>query len=138
MFRQVGCHGEGVLGCEGCQPNIIRVAPLHNVIRVARLDPLSLQAEFIRRAENSAAPAIEHMGVDHGRADIAVAEKLLNGANVVSVFHEMCRERMPKGVAARGFGDSRLEAGVSEGPLQHGLVKVMTPDCACLSIGVVA
>jgi hypothetical protein len=40
------------------------------------------------------------MGVDHGRTDAPMTEKLLNRPNVVAIFKEMRSECMPEGVTA--------------------------------------
>ena len=39
-----------------------------------------------------------YVSVDHRRADIAVSEQGLDGANVMAVFEEMCCERMTERV----------------------------------------
>jgi len=40
-------------------------------------------------ADAQAAGPLEDVGVDHGRRDVAVAEKLLHGPDVVSVFQQV-------------------------------------------------
>ena len=50
----------------------------------------------IRRALHSQRPAIQHVGVHHGRADILVTEQLLNGAYVVAVLQEMRGKTVPQ------------------------------------------
>lgn len=52
------------------------------------------------------AAAVEHVGVDHRGPDATVAQKLLDGANVVAPDEEVRGEGVPKGMAARGFGDA--------------------------------
>ena len=49
------------------------------------------------------AAAIEDVGVDHGRAHIAMAEQLLDGADVVAVFQHVGSEGMPHGVGVTGL-----------------------------------
>lgn len=46
------------------------------------------------------------MGIDHRRAQIPVAEELLDRADVVAILHQMGRERVPERMAARRFGDA--------------------------------
>jgi hypothetical protein len=46
-----------------------------------------------------------------------VSEKLLDRADVVTVFQEMRRERVTQGVARRSLDDASLEDGLSDGPL---------------------
>src|ERR1051325_802407 len=50
--------------------------------------------DFIARAADGAAAAIEHVAVDHRRAHIGVSEKLLHGANVVAVLNQSGGEGM--------------------------------------------
>jgi hypothetical protein len=40
------------------------------------------------------------MGVDHGRTDVPMTEKLLNRPDIVTIFKEMRGECMPEGVTA--------------------------------------
>ena len=56
--------------------------------------------------------AVEDVGVDHGGADIAVAEQLLHGANIGPVLEQVSGEGVAEGVAAGPLG----EAGLADGP----------------------
>jgi len=51
-------------------------------------------------------PAVEHVGVDHRGADIAVAEQLLYGADVGPVLEQMGGEGMAEGVAGGTLGEA--------------------------------
>jgi len=44
----------------------------------------SFELSSIERASNAERTAIEHVGVDHCRRDVAVAEEFLNRANVIA------------------------------------------------------
>ena len=58
-----------------------------------------LRAEHaVGRAADSGRAPVEDVGVDHRRGDIAVAQEFLNGADVVPVFEQVGRERVPEGV----------------------------------------
>ena len=46
------------------------------------------------------------MRVDHCRANVAVAQQFLDGADVVAVFEEVGCERMTEGMAAGVLDDS--------------------------------
>ena len=48
----------------------------------------------VKGTDHRPAPAIQHVRVDHRRADVAVAQELLDGADVVAGLQEMCRKRM--------------------------------------------
>jgi hypothetical protein len=76
------------------------------------------------------------MGVDHGRCDVAVAEQLLHGPDVVAVLQEVCGERVPESVAGRALRDPGRADRVMDRALDHGLVQVMAPALAGLAIDV--
>ena len=63
------------------------------------------------------------MGVDHGGRDVAVAEELLDGADVVAGFEEVGREAVAEGVAGRRFGEARRADRLVEGALEDGFVE---------------
>ena len=79
----------------------------------------------VQRTHDAAAPAIEDMGVDHRRADILVAEQLLDGANVIARLQEMCGERVAECVRGGGLVDTGISDGLCNGPLDGLLVDVM-------------
>jgi len=76
--------------------------------------------------------AIQHVGVDHRRRDIAVAEQFLHRADVRAGFEQVGGEAVPQRVATDGFRDVRLACGISYGPLQSSFVDVVPP---CFSRG---
>ena len=45
--------------------------------------------ERVQRTHDAQGAFVEHMGVDHGRADIGVAEQLLYGANVLPALQQV-------------------------------------------------
>ena len=47
---------------------------------------ITWKAKFIDRAADRAAATIEYMGVNHRRLQIAVAQQLLNGADIVAIL----------------------------------------------------
>jgi hypothetical protein len=76
------------------------------------------------------------MGVDHGRADIGMPQEFLNRADVVSVFKEVSRKRVPKRMRGRRLGDARPADGLFDGPLDHGFVEVVPLPLARLTVQV--
>ena len=78
--------------------------------------------------------AIEDVRVDHGRADVAVAEQLLDRADVVTVLEQMGRERVPESVASGGLRDPRAQDGFPHRALQDRLVQVMPPPLPGLGV----
>ncbi len=48
-----------------------------------------MEAIKIGRAAHAAAALIQHMRVNHRRSNITVAEKFLNGADVISGFDQV-------------------------------------------------
>jgi len=53
----------------------------------------------VQGAPHPSATLVEDMGVDHGGADIFVAEELLDGTKVVAVLQQVGRERVAQRVA---------------------------------------
>ena len=61
-------------------------------------------------------------------------QQLLNGANVISVFKQMGRKRMPKGMTTNMFNDSRLQNGFSHSTCLPALSARMVYS-ACIKFG---
>src|SRR6266571_774538 len=86
-------------------------------------------SQAIGRALNRPSAPVQDVRVDHRRADVAVAEELLDGADVVAGPDELGGERMPKHVRRGGLGDSRPPGGLRDRLLDHGLMQmVAVPD----------
>ena len=59
------------------------------------------RADIRQRIDRTADPCpthLEHMGIDHGRCDVAVSEQLLNGSDVVARLQQGGRKGMPQRV----------------------------------------
>ena len=84
----------------------------------------------VERTPHALPALVQHMRVDHGRADVRMPEEFLDRPDIVSRFEQVSRERMPQGMAARRLRDSRASNGVLHRPLHHGLVKMMPPVSA--------
>ena len=65
------------------------------------------------------------MGVDHRRPHIRVPEELLDRPDVASIVQEVCRERVPKGVATCRFGNAGSPNSILYSPLDCRFMKVM-------------
>lgn len=65
------------------------------------------------------------MGVDHGRLHVAMAQELLDRADVMTGFEKMGRERVTERVARGSLGEALFDNGVSYGSLHQGFVDVM-------------
>ena len=64
-------------------------------------------------ADTSTAP-VEDVGVDHGGGDVAVAEELLDGSDVVAALEEVGREGMAKRVAGRPLRQTGAQQGLRD------------------------
>jgi hypothetical protein len=73
---------------------------------------------LIEGAADREAAAIEDVGVDHRGFDIAMAEEVLDRANIVAVFQKMSGEGMAERVAGHAFGDVGAAAGEANGFLE--------------------
>ena len=67
-----------------------------------RIDEL----QAVERARHPQAAPVQDVRVDHRRADVAVAQQLLDGSDVVAVFEEVGCEGMTEGMAAGVLDDS--------------------------------
>ena len=85
---------------------------------------------LVEGAADAEGAAVEDVGVDHGGGDVAVAEELLDSANVVAGLEEVGGEGVAEGVAAGRLGDFGGLAGRVEGTLEHGFVQVVAPQLA--------
>jgi len=74
--------------------------------------------------------------VDHGRADVLVAQELLDRADVVTALQQVRRERMAQGVGARHFGDPSSANRRAHGALDDSFVQMVTAALAGLAIDV--
>ena len=79
----------------------------------------------VEGAADGAGAASEDVGVDHGGADIGVAEEFLDGADVVAVFEQVGGEGVPEGVAVDALGDFGAAGGFGDGFLEGVLVAVV-------------
>jgi hypothetical protein len=69
--------------------------------------------------------AVEDVGVDHGGGDVAVAEELLDGADVVASLEEVGGKGVAEGVAANALGELGGDGGLANGALEDGFVEVV-------------
>ena len=76
-------------------------------------------------ALDASAAAVQDVGVDHGGADVVVAQELLDGADVVARLEQVGGERVAKGVARDVLGQSGVHGGAVDCALKHGLVGVV-------------
>jgi hypothetical protein len=58
-----------------------------------------------QRAAYPTGAVAQHVGVDHGRGNVAVAQQFLHGADVVSALEEVAGEGVPEAVAGDSFVD---------------------------------
>jgi len=76
------------------------------------------------------ATTLQHVGVDHGRLDVLVAQQLLDGADVVMVFQQMGGEGVPEGVAGHALFQAGGTCRLADGALQAAFVEVMAARLA--------
>ena len=69
-------------------------------------------------AADGEGPLVQNMGVDHGRADILVAQEFLDCADIVSCLEEMGREAVAERVASGRLDDPRPADGAANDLLQ--------------------
>jgi hypothetical protein len=69
----------------------------------------------VRGASDRAWAAVQDVSVDHGGADVVVAQELLDRPDVVTIFQQVGSERVAKCVAAYTFGFRRGRRGPHRG-----------------------
>jgi hypothetical protein len=71
------------------------------------------------RTANALTAAIQNVRVNHGRTNVAVPQKFLNGSNVIAIREQMGSKRMPECMAGYPFGQSCLPHCQSHGSLNQ-------------------
>jgi hypothetical protein len=82
--------------------------------------------DSIGGTSDSGRPSIEDVRVDHRGSYVAMPEKRLNRANVMSVLEKMRSEGMSERMACHAFRDPGRESRNSYRSLQDRLVEMMT------------
>ena len=70
---------------------------------LAQLTAAPSSSQQVGGAAHAAWASVDHMLVDHRGAHVLVAQKLLDGANVLPPFQQMGGKEMADGVAARSL-----------------------------------
>jgi hypothetical protein len=96
------------------------------VLRPAR----SQEKHPVGGASDSGRPPVEDVRVDHGSADITVAEKLLDGPDVVVVLQQVGGEGVAEGVARGGLGETGGADRVLHGALEDRFVEMVAATLA--------
>jgi hypothetical protein len=60
---------------------------------------------LVEGATDGEGAAVQNVGVDHGRGDVVVAEKFLDGADVVAGFEQVGCKAVPEAVTGCAFDD---------------------------------
>ena len=69
--------------------------------------------------------ALDGVGVDHGGSDISVAQKLLDGPDVVVGLQEVAGKAVPEGVGGNPLWDLRLSHCMSNRLLHVGFMQMI-------------
>lgn len=97
----------------------------HNPRAAASLQPLLSCLHPVQGAYHATGTPVQDVGVNHRGAHVAVAQKLLYGADVVAGLQQVGREGVAECVAARVLVHAGLKNGLLDGTLQEGLVHVV-------------
>ena len=94
------------------------VQPSGELLRLpATREHRSCRLQGIGGAAHSPPAAAEGVSVDHRRAHVPAAQKLLDRANVMAVLEKMGGKRVPEGVAGRRLADAGPARGILDGTL---------------------
>jgi hypothetical protein len=66
----------------------------------------------VKRAADALATAVEHMGVDHGGANVLVAQKFLDCADVATCLQQVSSEGVSEGMASHMLDDTGAADGL--------------------------
>jgi hypothetical protein len=66
------------------------------------------------------------VGIDHGGANILVAEQFLDGADIIAILQKMGGERVSEGVATDAFAKSRFLGALFHSALEGGFIEVVS------------
>lgn len=84
-------------------------------------------SKLVERAPDTSTALVEDVGIDHGRAHVAMSEQLLDRADVVLSVEQMCREAVPERMTGSWTRNASRPGRVLHRPLENGFVQVMTP-----------
>src|SRR5262245_60936249 len=121
IWRRLDC-GSGGAGRWGCEPDS-EARPRSDSGRAGGSQPVG-------RARDAEGSPVEDVGVDHRGAQVAVAEELLDGADVRAVLEQVCRERVSERVAGDALGDAGQACGALHDALNRRLMEVVAKDGA--------
>jgi len=93
-----------------------------------------MTSERVDGAADASRSPIENMGVDHHRLYVAMAQKLLDGSNVIATFEQVGGEGMPESVASGPLGQAGLHHRVPHGFLNERFIHVVASLFLCLWI----
>ncbi len=79
----------------------------------------------VRGASDTSSSPVEDMCVDHCRADVFMPEQLLDRPDIVPVFEQVSRERMPQAVTGNMLRNGGPRGRVLDGALDHRLVEMV-------------
>ena len=90
--------------------------------------------EDIFRALESVAGLFHDMQVDFCCFDTVMAEELLDCADVLPPFQQVCRKGVTEGVATGSLAHSGIHLGTLHGLLHHARIQMMTALVACFPV----
>ena len=83
----------------------------------------------IQRASDGQSSFVEDVGVNHGGADVFVAQEVLNGSDVVACLKEMRGKGVAEGMTSHRLDDPGEFSGFINGPVQRLFMEmVAAPD----------
>ena len=93
------------------------------------------KSSAVQRTFHSQAAALEYVGIDHGGANVLVAEQFLNGADVVAGFEQMSGKTVPKSMGTDRLIYARPTCSLAYRPLYVAGVHMMAKLLTGLRVG---
>ena len=88
--------------------------------------------QAVERASGSTQAGVDHVGVDHRRRQVLVAQKLLHSSDVGTVLEEMGGEGVTKSVGADALTEARPSCRLGDFALKDGFMQVVTAILAVI------
>lgn len=96
-----------------------------------KASPRSFRALFVSWAFHSDSRPVQHMGIDHGCRHVRMAEKLLDGPDIIPGFEQMGGERMPECMHACSRRQPCRFGSHPDGFLENRFMNMVTNDPFC-------
>lgn len=94
----------------------------------------NLKLQVVQRTAHSQTGAVEHMGVDHSRGYIGMAQQFLDRTDIGTVRQQMGGKGVTQSVGRHPLGEIGSPCRLADGILQGGVLDMMAPPDAAARV----